>query len=63
MPPAIDVHDSYLEPDLDVLPNGDMTEVGDRVRKSLLCFFHAVMASECDILAGHLTFWWPEATC
>ncbi|KAI9449895.1 ABC transporter [Lactarius psammicola] len=27
------VHDACLEPDLDVLPNGDMTEVGERVRK------------------------------
>jgi len=28
------VHDACLEPDLDVLPNGDMTEVGERVRKN-----------------------------
>ena len=27
------VHDACLEPDFDVLPNGDMTEVGERVRK------------------------------
>ncbi len=27
------VHDACLEPDFDVLPNGDMTEVGERVCK------------------------------
>ena len=27
------VHDACLEADLDVLPNGDMTEVGERVRR------------------------------
>ena len=27
------VHDACLEADLDVLPDGDMTEVGERVRK------------------------------
>jgi len=32
------VHDACLEADLDVLPNGDMTEVGERVRRSLILF-------------------------
>ena len=30
------VRDSCLEPDLQILPNGDMTEVGERVRANLL---------------------------
>jgi hypothetical protein len=32
------VHDACLEADLDVLPNGDMTEVGERVRGGLILF-------------------------
>ena len=32
------VHDACLEDDLDVLPNGDMTEVGERVRGGLTLF-------------------------
>lgn len=57
------MHDACLEADLDVLPNGDMTEVGERVRRSLICSHSAVVSDQRDILAGHLTFWWSEATC
>ena len=32
------VHDACLDADLDVLPNGDMTEVGERVM-NLISFF------------------------
>jgi ABC-type multidrug transport system fused ATPase/permease subunit len=32
------VHDACLEADLDVLPNGDMTEVGERVRRGSILF-------------------------
>ena len=32
------MHDACLEADLDVLPNGDMTEVGERVRRGLILF-------------------------
>jgi ABC-type multidrug transport system fused ATPase/permease subunit len=32
------VHDACLEDDLDVLPNGDMTEVGERVRRGPILF-------------------------
>ena len=32
------VHDACLEADLDVLSNGDMTEVGERVRRGLILF-------------------------
>ena len=57
------MHDACLEADLDVLPNGDMTEVGERVRKGLIRSRARFMANEHDAVAGHLTFWWPEATC
>jgi hypothetical protein len=30
------IHDACLEADLDVLPNGDMTEVGERVRRNII---------------------------
>ena len=40
-----------------------MTEVGERVRGSLVGFLHAAVADERKFFAGHLTFWWPEATC
>lgn len=56
------MHDACLEADLDVLPNGDMTEVGERVRKGLIRSRACLMANEHDTVAGHLTFWWPEAT-
>lgn len=57
------VHDACLEADLDVLPNGDMTEVGERVRRSSVCSCFVVAAHRHDILAGHLTFWRSETTC
>jgi ABC-type bacteriocin/lantibiotic exporter with double-glycine peptidase domain len=34
------VHNACLEADLDVLPNGDMTEVGERVRSLMLFLAH-----------------------
>jgi ABC-type bacteriocin/lantibiotic exporter with double-glycine peptidase domain len=40
------VHDACLEADLDVLPNGDMTEVGERVRGGLICSWSAVVTHE-----------------
>jgi hypothetical protein len=57
------VHDACLEADLDVLPNGDMTEVGERVRKGLICSWPAVLTQECDVRTGYITFWWAETTC
>ena len=57
------MHDACLEADLDVLPHGDMTEVGERVRKRLTRSRVSLMTNEHDAVAGHLTFWWPEATC
>ena len=40
------VHDACLEADLDVLPNGDMTEVGERVRRGSIFFWSAVVTNE-----------------
>jgi hypothetical protein len=57
------VHDACLEADLDVLPNGDMTEVGERVRKGLICSWSAVLTQGRDVRVGYITFWWAETTC
>jgi hypothetical protein len=57
------VHDACLEADLDVLPNGDMTEVGERVRRRLICSGFAIVTHERDAPAGYITFWWTETTC
>jgi hypothetical protein len=56
------VHDACLETDLDVLPNGDMTEVGERVKRGPICFWYVVVTDERDILAGYITVWWSKAT-
>lgn len=42
------MHDACLEADLDVLPNGDMTEVGERVRRGLVCSWFAMVTHERD---------------
>ena len=58
------MHDACLEADLDVLPNGDMTEVGERVRRGLICPWFAIVTDERDdVLAGYIAFWWSETTC
>jgi hypothetical protein len=57
------VHDACLEADLDVLPNGDMTEVGERVRRGLICSWFVMVTHECDALTGYITFWRSETTC
>ena len=46
------MHDACLEADLDVLPNGDMTEVGERVRRSLICSRSAVVSDQRESLQG-----------
>ena len=57
------MHDACLESDLDIFPNGDMTEVGERVRRSLISFMICGTDHELDILTGHITLWWSETTC
>ena len=56
------VHDACLEPDLDVLPNGDMTEVGERVHKKQFVLTESPYHTDCLRGAGYLTVWRPEAT-
>jgi hypothetical protein len=57
------VHDACLEADLDVLPNGDMTEIGERVWKIFIASRAAIAADVHDVLAGNFSFRWAEATC
>ena len=57
------MRDACLEADLDVLPHGDMTEVGESVRNGLICFWSAALTQGHDVLAGYITFWWSKTTC
>ena len=57
------VHDACLEADLDVLPNGDMTEVGESVRICLTCSRSAILTQWRDVLTGYITFWRSKTTC
>jgi hypothetical protein len=57
------VHDACLEDDLDVLPNGDMTEVGERVRGGPILFLVRGSVDEYDMLAGYITLRRSETTC
>ena len=56
------MHDACLEADLDVLPNGDMTEVGERVRRGLIFSWFVIATHERDLLPGYITFWRSETT-
>ena len=48
------MHDACLEADLDVLPNGDMTEVGERVRRGLIYSWFAMVTHERDAYRVYL---------
>jgi hypothetical protein len=53
------VRRACLEPDLEIFPNGDLTEVGERVKFQIcrLLGLDDLMFS----IAGHFAFWWTEA--
>jgi hypothetical protein len=52
------VRSACLEPDLDILPNGDLTEVGEKVRPARFDFG---ILSYFSFRLGHLVERWPEA--